>query len=154
MATHRTSITAPKPNHHFRVALAVSEATETLTARGRSVTPATLARLLKPHADRPPLTLAQIERGLAQVQHWRDQILTRDLLHHRGQLVALGSQLRAKRRQLDEDRFYLDKMLRETEALLENTLIDPGEEEPMPAVPASARRTLPERAALRARQLA
>jgi hypothetical protein len=62
--------------------------------------------------------------------------------------------LRAKRRQLDEDQFYLDKMLRETEALLENTLIDPGEEEPMPAVPASARRTLPERTALRARQLA
>jgi hypothetical protein len=154
MATHRTSITAPKPNHHFRVALAVSEATETLTARGRPVTPATLARLLKPHADRPLLTLAQIERGLAQVQHWRDQILTRDLLHHRGQLVALGSPLRAKRRQLDEDRFYLDKMLQETETLLENTLIDPDEEEPMPAVPASARRTLPERAALRTRQLA
>ena len=154
MATHRTSITAPKPNHHFRVALAVSEASETLTARGRPVTPATLARLLKPHADRPPLSLAQIERGLAQVQHWRDQILTRDLLHHRGQLVALDSPLRAKRRQLDEDRSYLDKMLRETEALLENTLIEPGEEEPLPAVPASARRTLPERTALRARQLA
>ena len=136
MATHRTNITAPEPNHHFRVALAVSEATETLTARARPVTPvtpATLARLLKPHDDRPPPTIAQIERGLAQVRHWRDQILTRDLLRHRGQLVALGSQLRAKRRQLDEDQFYLDKMLREAEALLENTLIDPGAEEPMPA---------------------
>ena len=139
MATHRTNITAPEPNHHFRVALAVSEATEALAARGRLVTPATLARLLKRRADQPPPTIAQIERGLAQVRHWRDQILTRDLLHHRGQLVALGSQLRAKRRQLDEDQFYLDKMLREAEALLENTLIDPGAEEPMPAVPASAR---------------
>ena len=30
-------------------------------------------------------------------------------------------------------------MLRETEVLLENTLIDAGAEEPMPAVPASGR---------------
>jgi hypothetical protein len=118
------------------------------------VTPATLSRLRKPHAYRPPLTIAQIERGLAQVQGWRDQILTRDILHHRGQLVALGARLRAKRRQLDEDQFYLEKMLRETEALLENSLIDFGGEEPMPPPRASARRTLPERAALRSSQLA
>jgi hypothetical protein len=154
MATHRPHDMASAPDFDFQVALGVLEVSEDLAARRRPLTPDILARQLCARSFPARPTLAQIERGLAQVQHWRDQILTRDLLHHRGQLVALGSPLRAKRRQLDEDRFYLDKMLRETEALLENTLIDPGEEEPLPAVPASARRTLPERTALRARQLA
>jgi hypothetical protein len=86
--------------------------------------------------------VAQNERGLKQVQRWRDQILTRDLLHHRGQLIGLDARLRAQRRQLDEDQFYLDKMLRETDALLKNTLTAPGGAESLSA-PASARESRP-----------
>ena len=120
MATHRPR--DPAPEFEFQVAIGVLEASEDLAVRRRPLTPDALARQLraKPFAVRP--TLAQIERGLAQVHCWRDQILTRDLLQHRGQLVALGARLRMQRRQLDEDQFYLDKMLRETDALLRNTL--------------------------------
>ncbi len=124
MATHRPQDTRFAPDFEFHAALEMLEASEALTARRRSITPATLARRLK------PLTLAQIERGLAQVQDWRQQILTRDLLLHRGQLVVLNARLRAQRRQLDEDQLYLDQMLRDTDALLKNTLSTPGSEEP------------------------
>ena len=132
MATHRPHDTAFAPDFEFQVAIGVLEASETLAARRRPITLDTLARQFRapPFAVRP--TLAQIERGLAQVQHWRAQILSGDLLHHRGQLVRLGIQLRAQRRGLDEDQFYLDKMLRETDAVLRNTLRALGEAEPAP----------------------
>lgn len=134
MATHRPHHTAFPPDFEFQVAIGVLEASEALAARRRPITPDTLARQFRapPFAVRP--TLAQIERGLAQVQHWRAQILTGDLLHHRGQLVRLGIQLRAQRRSLDEDQFYLDQMLRETDALLRYSLLDPS------GAPAAARR--------------
>ncbi len=132
MATHRLDDTGFAPEFEFQVAIGVLEASEALTARRRPITPETLARQLRtrPFPVRP--TVAQIERGLAQVQYWRTQILTRDLLLHRGQLVVLDAQLRAQRRQLDEDQFYLDKMLRETDTLLQNTLKAPREQEPVP----------------------
>ena len=124
MATHRPQ--DPAFEFEFQVAIRVLEASEILAARRRPITPETLARPLRaqPLAVRP--TLAQIERGLAQVRCWRDQILTRDLLLHRGQLVVLDARLRAQRRQLDEDQFYLDRMLRETDALLRNSLAASG----------------------------
>jgi len=133
MATHRPPDSGFAPAFEFQVAIGVLEAAEILAGRRRPITLATLARQLraKPLPVRP--TLAQIERGLKQVQRWRDQILTRDLLHHRGQLVGLDARLRAQRRQLDEDQFYLDKMLRETDALLQNTLTAPDGAESVPA---------------------
>lgn len=142
MATHRLDDTGFAPEFEFQVAIGVLEASEALTARRRPITPETLARQLRtrPFPVRP--TVAQIERGLAQVQYWRTQILTRDLLLHRGQLVVLDARLRVQRRQLDEDQFYLDKMLRETDALLQSTL--PSGAEPPAAVPeAGERRALP-----------
>lgn len=133
MATHRPQDPGFAPAFEFQVAIGVLEASEILTARRRPITPETLARQLRirPFPVRP--TVAQIERGLAQVQCWRDHILTRDLLLHRGQLVGLDARLRAQRRQLDEDQFYLDKMLRETDALLQNTLTTPDGAESVPA---------------------
>ncbi len=132
MATHRSQDPGFASAFEFQVAISVLEASEILAARRRPITPETLARQMraKPLPVRP--TLAQIERGLAQVQSWRDQILTCDLLQHRGQLVALGAQLRTQQQQLDEDQFYLDRMLRETDALLQNTLTAPREQEPIP----------------------
>ena len=142
MATYRPQDPGFAPAFEFQVAIGVLEASEILAARRRPITPETLARQLRtrPLPVRP--TVAQIERGLAQVQCWRDQILTRDLLLHRGQLVVLDARLRAQRRQLDEDQFYLDKMLRETDTLLQNTLPS-GTELPAAAPPAGERRALP-----------
>ena len=132
MATHRPQDPGFVPEFEFQVAISVLEASEALAVRRRPITPESLARQLRirPFPVRP--TVAQIERGLAQVQCWRDQILTRDLLLHRGQLALLNAQLRAQRRQLDEDQFYLDRMLREIDALLQNTLTAPKEQEPVP----------------------
>ena len=144
MATHRPQDPGFAPAFEFQVAIGVLEASEILAARRRPITPVTLARQLRtcPLPVRP--TVAQIERGLAQVQCWRDQILTRDLLLHRGQLVVLDARLRAQRRQLDEDQFYLDKMLRETDALLKSSLTTPGgAEHPAAAPQAGGRRALP-----------
>ncbi|HOW80734.1 MAG TPA: hypothetical protein PK406_14920 [Verrucomicrobiota bacterium] len=128
MATHRPQDSgfAPEVEVEFQMAIGVLEASEALATRRRPITPESLACQLRaqPLAVRP--TLAQIERGLAQVQSWRDHILTRDLLFHRGQLVVLDARLRAQRRQLDEDQFYLDKMLRATDALLKTSLTAPG----------------------------
>ena len=86
--------------------------------------------------------MAQIERGLAQVQCWRDHLLTRELLQHRGQLVALSAQLRAQLQQLDQDQGDLDHMLRETDALLRNTLAS-GAGPPAAVPEAGGRRALP-----------
>ena len=126
MATHRSQDPGFAPAFEFQVAISVLEASEILAARCRPITPETLARQLRTNSLAVRPTLAQIKRGLAHVQSWRDQILTRDLLLHRGQLALLNAQLRAQRRQLDEDQFYLDRMLRETDALLKSDLTAPG----------------------------
>ena len=132
MATHRPRdpALAPEFEFEFQVAISVLEASEDLAVRRRPLTPDTLVRQLRARPFPARLSVAQIERGLKQVQRWRDQILTRDLLQHRGQLVALGARLRMQRRQLDEDQFYLDKMLRETDALLRNSMAASGGAEP------------------------
>ena len=128
MATHRPQdpALASEFEFEFQVAISVLEASEDLAVRRRPLTPDTLVRQLRARPFPARLSVAQIERGLKQVQRWRDQILTRDLLQHRGQLVALGARLRMQRRQLDEDQFYLDKMLRETDALLRNSMAASG----------------------------
>jgi hypothetical protein len=80
---------------------------------------------------------------LAQVQSWRDHVLTRDILDHRAQLALLRTELHAQRRYLDDDLSCLDQMLREADAILRNTLAAPGGAEPPPARPeARARRAL------------
>ena len=133
MATHRPHDTAFAPDFEFQVAIGVLEASEALAARRRPITPDTLTRQLRAQRFTVRPTVAQIEHGLAQVQRWRTQILIRDILDHRGQLVRLGARLQAQQRQLDEDQFYLNLMLREADAVLQNTLMTPGEEEPGPA---------------------
>ena len=132
MATHRPRdpALAPEFEFEFQVAISVLEASEDLAVRRRPLTSDTLVRQLRARPFPARLSVAQIESGLKQVQRWRDQILTRDLLQHRGQLVALGARLRMQRRQLDEDQFYLDKMLRETDALLRNSMAASGGAEP------------------------
>jgi len=135
MATHHPQGPgfAPEVEFEFPVALGVLEASEALAVRRQPLTPETLVRPLgaPPFAARP--TRRQIQRGLAHVQGWRDHLLTRDLLQHRSQLVALGAQLRTQQQQLDQDQFYLDQMLRATDALLQNTLRAPDREPSLPA---------------------
>ena len=130
MATHRPQDTALAPDFEFQVALGVLEASEDLAARRRPLTPHTLARQLRARSFPARPTLAQIERGLTQVQFWRDQFLTRDLLQHRRQIVALSARIEVEQRCLSEDWVYLRRMLRETDVLLQNTLTAPGGEEP------------------------
>lgn len=133
MATHRPHDTTFAPDFEFQVALGVLEASEDLAARRRPLTPTTLARALRAKSFPARPTLAQIERGLAQVQHWRTQILTRDLLQHRRQLVALSARIETQQRSLGEDLVYLTRMRRETDALLQSTLLSPSGSEPAPA---------------------
>ena len=132
MATHRPQDTgfAPDFDFEFHVAIGVLEASEDLAARRRPLTPHTLARQLRARSFPARPTLAQIERGLTQVQFWRDQFLTRDLLQHRRQIVALSARIEVEQRCLSEDWVYLRRMLRETDAILQNTLTAPGGEEP------------------------
>ena len=142
MATHRSHDKGFAPDFDLQVAISILEASEVLAARRRQLTPQTLARQLRaqPLSMRP--TRAQIERGLAQVQCWRDQIFARAILHHRQQLIEMSVQLRAQQQQLVEDLFYLDKMLEVTNELLKNTLIKNGDENAYPA-PASANAARP-----------
>ena len=132
MATHRPQDKgfAPEFDFEFQVAIGVLEASEDLAARRRPLTPHTLARQLRARSFPARPTLAQIERGLTQVQFWRDQFLTRDLLQHRRQIVALSARIEVEQRCLSEDLAYLTVMLRETDVLLQNTLTAPGGEEP------------------------
>ena len=142
MATHRPQDTASAPDFEFQVAIGVLEASEDLAARRRPITPDTLARQFRAPSSGVRPTVTQIERGLAQVQRWCAQILTRDLLQHRRQIVALSARVEAQQRSLGEDLAYLTRMLRETDALLQNTLTAPGGAE-SPSAPASARETRP-----------
>ena len=142
MATHRPHDTGFAPDFEFHVALGVLEASEDLAARHRPVTPHALARQLSARPSGPRPTLAQIRDALAQVRRWRDQILTRDLLQHRWQIVALCARIEAEQRCLSEDAAYLTVMLRETDAMLQNTLTAPDGAESLSA-PASASESRP-----------
>ena len=144
MATHRPQNTAlaPEFDFEFQVALGVLEASEDLAARRRPLTPHTLARQLRARSFPARPTLAQVERGLTQVQFWRDQFLTRDLLQHRRQIVALRARVEAEQRCLSEDAAYLTVMLRETDAILHRALTAPDGADALSA-PASARESRP-----------
>lgn len=98
-------------------------ASAALAARHQPVTPDTLARRLRarPPAVRP--TVIPIQDALAQVQHWREQLITRDLLQHRRQLIVLRFELEVQWRRLGENWAYLTMLLlRETDALLQNSM--------------------------------
>jgi hypothetical protein len=122
MATHRPQDPARASEFEFQLAISVLEASEDLAVRRRPITPDALARQLRarPFGARP--TAPQIRAALVQVQQWRDQMVTRDLLQHRRQLVALRARVEAEQCRLSEDWVYLTRMLRETDALLQNTL--------------------------------
>ena len=120
MATHRAHDTGFLPEFDFRLALAVLDASERLAARRRSTTPAALARQLRAHSSPPTPTISQIEAALRRLDCWRQHVLTRDLLQHCGQLVALRDRVEAEQCRLAEDWVYLNRMLQEARALLEN----------------------------------
>ncbi|MEI2804509.1 MAG: hypothetical protein V9G18_00730 [Albidovulum sp.] len=125
MATHRPHDTGFAPEFEFQVAMDVLDASQDLAARHLPVTPRALARRLSARPSGPRPTLAQIRDALARVRLWRDQILARDLLQHRRQLVELLARTEAERRRLDEDAAYLTVMLRETDAILRGALTAP-----------------------------
>lgn len=141
MATHHPPDPSFAPAFEFQVALDVLDASQDLAARHRPVTPSALARRLSARPSGPRPTLAQIKDALAQVHLWRDQILTRDLLQHRRQIVELLARTEAEQHRLGEDAAYLTVMLRETDAILHNTLAAPDRAEPAAARP-GARRAL------------
>ena len=140
MATHRPHDTGFAPEFAFEVAMDVLDASQDLAARHRPVTLHTLARRLSARPSGPRPTLAQIRDALAQARLWRDQILARDLLQHRRQLVELLARTEAERHRLDEDAAYLTVMLRETDAILRGALTAPDGAKP--AARPGARRAL------------
>jgi hypothetical protein len=92
MGNHRRKISAPDSDLHFRVAMDVLETVEYLEARGEQVTPDTLyQRLQSPPSGDPTITISRIEQGLTQVRFWREQFVTRDIVHHRHYLAALAN---------------------------------------------------------------
>lgn len=131
--THRPNDRGFAPDYEFQRVIEVLEASEALRTRRRPVTPDTLDRQFRarPAGARP--TVTQIQEALAQVQRWREQLLTHDLLQHRRQLVALNAQLEVEQRCLNENRVYLSRMLRQIDALLRNSMT------PSTAEPAAAR---------------
>ena len=118
MVTHRVHDTGFPPAFDFQLTMDVLAAIERLTARRRPITPTTLARQLRTRATTP--TLPQIEATLRQVEHWRQQILTRDLLQHYRELIVLRQRVETEQQQLAEDWVYLNRMLQDARALLEN----------------------------------
>ena len=142
MATHRSQDPAFAPDFAFQLTIGVLEAFEDLVARRRPITPSAVARQFRAQSSGARPTVTQIQAALAQVQRWRDQIITRDLLQHRRQLVTLCARIEVEQRRLSEDWVYLTRMLRETDALLHNTLTAPGGAESLSA-PASAKESRP-----------
>ena len=96
MATHRAHDTGFAPDPEFQRVIDVLEASESFGSRHRPITPDALARRLRarPSGSRP--TAPQIREALDQIQGWRDHILTRDLLQHRRQVVALRARVEAE----------------------------------------------------------
>lgn len=97
-------------------------ASAALAARHHPVTLDTLARRLRARPSAVRSTVIPIQDALAQVQHWREQLITRDLLQHRRQLIVLRFELEVQWRHLGENWAYLTMMLRETDALLQNSM--------------------------------
>lgn len=118
MATHCPHDTGFPPAFDFQLTMDVLAAIERLTARRRPITPTTLARQLRTRATTP--TLPQIEATLRQVEHWRQHVLTRDLLQHFQELTVLRQRVEAEQQRLAEDWVYLNRMLQDARALLEN----------------------------------
>ena len=118
MATHRVHDTGFPPAFDLQLTMDVLAAIERLTARRRPITPTTLARQLRTRATTP--TLPQIEATLRQVEHWRQHVLTRDLLQHFQELTVLRQRVEAEQQRLAEDWVYLNRMLQDARALLEN----------------------------------
>lgn len=126
MANHRTKISASDPDLHFRVSMDVLETVDYLEARGEPVTPDTLyQRLQSPPSGDPTITVSRIEQGLLQVQFWREQFITRDIVHHRHHLAALACQVQGEIWRLQQYQYYFDDLLRHTDALLKTTLTLP-----------------------------
>ena len=137
MATHRAHDTGFAPEFDFQLTLAVLEASEQVAASRRPTTPAALARQLRTHSSPPRPTISQIEAALRRIDCWRQHVLTRDLLGHCRQLVALRARVEAEQCRLAEDWVYLNRMLQEAQALLENAAPPAGR------VPAGAKESRP-----------
>ena len=118
MATHRPQDRKFSPELAFQFTLDVLDAAEDLTAQCRPATPKTLTPLLRARASGRRPTLPQLQAALTQVTHWREQVLTRDLLAHRRQLLTLRTRTEAELNRLSEDVAYLTVMVRETDAVL------------------------------------
>ena len=125
MATHRPHDTGFAPEFDFQLALAVLAATEHQTARHRPTTSATLARQVRALSSSPAPTITQIETALRQIECCRQSVLTRELLQHCRQVAALRARVEAEQRRLAEDWVYLNRMLQDARALLENA-VQPG----------------------------
>jgi len=135
MATHRPHDTGFAPEFDFRLTLAVLEASERSDAR-HPPTPLALARRVRALSSPPAPTVAQIEAALRQSEGWRRGVLTRELLGHCRQVAALRARVVAEQRRLAEDRVYLNRMLQDARALLENAVQPVG---PAPAGAKGAR---------------
>lgn len=128
MGNHRRKISAPDSDLHFRVAMDVLETVEYLEARGEPVTPDTLyQRLQSPPSGDPTITVSRIEQGLIQVQFWRKQFVTREIVHHRHRLATLANQVQGEIWRLQQYQYYFDDLLRHADALLKTTLTFPPE---------------------------
>jgi hypothetical protein len=126
MATHRAHDTGFAPEFDFQLTLAVLEASERFGARRRPIT-----------SSLPVPTISQIEAALCRIDGWRQHVLTCDLLGHCRQLVALRDRVEAEQCRLAEDWVYLNRMLQEAQALLENTV------PPVGRAPAGAKEARP-----------
>ena len=122
MATHRLKETALAPDHAFQTVIRVLEAADALQARRRPITPDALSRFVCAQSAAPRPTLAQIQNALVQIQCWREQILTRDVLYHRRQLVAMQADLSAQERTLAINKTYLARMIKDADTILQNSL--------------------------------
>ena len=118
MATPLPQDTGFSSEWAFQFTLDVLDAAEDLMAQRRPATPKTLTPLLRARAAGRRPTLPQLQAALTQVTRWREQILTRDLLAHRRQLMLLRARTEAELNRLGEDFAYLNVMLRETDAAL------------------------------------
>mgnify|MGYP000846220498 FL=1 len=128
MGNHRRKISAPDSDLHFRVAMDVLKTVEYLEARGEPVTPDTLyQRLQSPPSGDPTITISRIEQGLTQVRFWREQFVTRDIVHHRRHLATLANQVRGEIWRLQQYQYYFNDLLRHADALLKTTLTLPPE---------------------------
>ena len=129
MATHRPQDTGFSPESAFQFTLDVLDAAEDLTAQRRPATPKTLTPLLRARAPGRRPTLPQLQAALTQVTRWREQMLTRELLAHRRQLLTLRARTEAELNRLGEDVAYLTVMVRETDAVLRTSWRAPDDAE-------------------------